>query len=86
MEIKAFLQEITRKRGLSGDEGPVAHWVAERFQEYCDEVKVDKMSSVVGRIKGEGPKLIKKAACMRPPSLFYAGKSLVKEDLHRDGD
>ncbi len=57
MEIKAFLQEITRKRGLSGDEGPVAHWVAERFQEYCDEVKMDKMSSVVGRIKGEGPKL-----------------------------
>ena len=23
---------------------------------------------------------------MRPPSLLYAGKSLVKEDLHRDGD
>lgn len=57
MEIKAFLQEVTTRRGLPGDEGPVAQWVAERFSEYCDEVKVDAMHSVVGRIKGEGPRL-----------------------------
>ena len=57
MEMKAFLQEVTAKRGLPGDEGPVAQWVAERFGEYCDEVKIDAMHSVVGRIKGDGPRL-----------------------------
>ncbi|MGI6694730.1 MAG: M20/M25/M40 family metallo-hydrolase [Christensenellales bacterium] len=57
MEIKAFLREVTAKRGLSGDERPVAQWVAERFKEHCDEVKIDAMNSVVGRIKGEGPRL-----------------------------
>ncbi len=57
MEIKAFLREVTVKRGLSGDEGPAAQWVAERFADYCDEVKIDAMHSVVGRIRGDGPKL-----------------------------
>ena len=57
METKAFLKEVTQRRGLSGDEGPAAQWVAEQFSEYCDEVKIDAMHSVVGRIKGDGPKL-----------------------------
>ena len=57
MEIKAFLREVTSRRGLSGDERPAAQWIAERFSEYCDEVKTDAMFSVVGRIKGEGPRL-----------------------------
>jgi len=57
MELKAFLREVTLQRGLPGDERPVAEWVAGRFSEYCDEVRVDAMHSVVGRIRGEGPRL-----------------------------
>lgn len=58
MKTEDFLREITRIRGLSGDEGLVSAYVAEQFAPYCDEVWVDVMNNVIARKKGPGPKVM----------------------------
>ncbi len=58
MHIEEFLREITKIRGLSGDEKLVSAFVADTFAPYCDEVKVDKMNNVIARKKGKGPKVM----------------------------
>ncbi|MDR3085011.1 MAG: M20/M25/M40 family metallo-hydrolase [Christensenellaceae bacterium] len=59
MEIRAFLAEITAKRGDSGFEGPVAGRIFEEFQKYSKEVSIDKLGNVsaqMGEIGEEGKK------------------------------
>ncbi len=58
MKTEDFLKEITRIRGLSGDEGLVSAWVAEQFAPLCDEVTVDVMNNVVARKRGDGPRVM----------------------------
>ncbi|NLW20739.1 MAG: M42 family metallopeptidase [Clostridiales bacterium] len=58
MRTEDFLRDITAIRGLSGDEGPVADFVADAFRPYCDEVWVDQMHNVIARKKGGGPKVM----------------------------
>ncbi|NLE68565.1 MAG: M42 family metallopeptidase [Clostridiales bacterium] len=58
MKTEDFLREITRIRGLSGDEGLVSAFVAEQFAPYCDEVWVDVMNNVIARKKGPGPRVM----------------------------
>jgi endoglucanase len=58
MQTEDFLREITGIRGLSGDEGLVSAWTAEKFRPYCDEVSIDVMNNVIARMKGEGPRVV----------------------------
>lgn len=58
MEIKQFLREAASTPGLSGNESAVAQYIAECFRPYCDEVFTTPLYSVVGHIKGDGPKVM----------------------------
>ena len=58
MQTEQFLREATAIPGLSGNEEAVANYVAEQFRPYCDEVRVDALYSVIGRIRGRGPKVM----------------------------
>ena len=42
-----LLKELTRLRGVSGDEGEVRGFVIDQAAPYCDEIAVDTMGSVV---------------------------------------
>lgn len=57
-DLSTFLGKITAIRGLSGDEGPVAAEIAEAFRPLCDEVTIDTMSNVIGRIGTIGPRVL----------------------------
>ena len=57
MHTEDFLQEITRIRGLSGDEGLVSEFVSAQFAPYVDEVRTDSLYSVIAHKKGRGPKV-----------------------------
>ena len=58
MDIKAYLADISALPGPSGQEGPVAQALVERFKPLCDEVYVDAMGSVIAHKKGNGPKVM----------------------------
>lgn len=58
MDIKAYLADISALPGPSGQEGPVAQALAERFRPLCDEVWVDPMYNVIAHKKGAGPKVM----------------------------
>ena len=58
MDIKAYLADISALPGPSGQEGPVAQALVERFKPLCDEVYVDAMGSVIAHKKGTGPKVM----------------------------
>lgn len=58
MRIEEFLREATAVPGLSGNEKEIADFTAAAFKEYCDEVSVTPLYSVVGRMKGSGPKIM----------------------------
>lgn len=58
MQIEEFLQQITAIRGLSGDEGQVAAFVAEQFAPLCDEVRIDALNNVIAHKKGDGPRVM----------------------------
>ena len=57
MHTEDFLQEITRIRGLSGDEGLVSEYVSAQFAPFADEVRTDSLYSVIAHKKGKGPKV-----------------------------
>lgn len=58
MRTEDFLREAVALPGLSGNEQAVAQYIANAFQPYCDEVRVDALSSVIGHIRGSGPKVM----------------------------
>ena len=60
MDTLAFLSEITRVPGTSGNEIAVAHALREAFAPYCSEASVDAMGSMtaVARGTGNGPKIM----------------------------
>lgn len=58
MHTEDFLREVTALRGLSGDEGEVAQYIAKQFAPLCDSVQVDAMNNVIAHIKGEGPRVV----------------------------
>jgi putative aminopeptidase FrvX len=55
MDLSALLTKLSRAHGISAYEGPVAELVREEFAEYCHEVRVTKMGSVVGIRHGSAP-------------------------------
>ena len=57
-DLSTFLGSITGLRGLSGDEAPVAKVIAEAFAPLCEEVSIDAMQNVVGRIGSAGPRIM----------------------------
>ena len=61
-----LLKELTRLRGVSGDEGEVRGVVIDQAAPYCDEIAVDTMGSVVAwkRCKKEGAPTVMIAAHM----------------------
>ncbi len=61
-----LLKELTRLRGVSGDEGEVRGFVIDQAAPYCDEITVDTMGSVVAwkRCKKEGAPTVMIAAHM----------------------
>ncbi len=61
-----LLKELTRLRGVSGDEGEVRGFVIDQAAPYCDEIAVDTMGSVVAwkRCKKEGAPTVMIAAHM----------------------
>ena len=58
MQIEDFLREVTALPGLTGNESPVAEYIAEAFRPLADEVTVDVMQNVTARMKGTGPKVM----------------------------
>lgn len=56
MEIKNILEDLTNARGVSGGERGAAEAAAKYLSEICDETSVDKMGSVIGKIKGRSGK------------------------------
>lgn len=58
MQTEAFLREVTSLPGLTGSEAAVAQYIAKAFEPYCDDVRIDALNSVIGHIKGNGPKVM----------------------------
>ncbi len=58
MQIEDFLREVTALPGLTGNESPVAEYIAEAFRPLANEVTVDVMQNVTARMKGTGPKVM----------------------------
>lgn len=57
-DLSVFLGDLVARRGLSGDEGPVAQAVAEAFAPLCDDVQINAMNSVIARIGSGGPRIM----------------------------
>lgn len=57
MNVKG-LENITKIYGPSGHEAQVADYIINEIKDYVDEIKVDKLGSVIARKKGDGPKLM----------------------------
>lgn len=58
MELKQFLQEAAAIQGLTGNEFPVARYIADLFAPLCDEVRITSTGSVIARKRGAGPKVM----------------------------
>ena len=58
MRTEDFLREATALPGLSGNEETTARYIAEAFRPYCDEVQTDPLFSVIGHIRGQGPRVM----------------------------
>ena len=58
MELTEFLREVTATPGLTGNEGPVAQYIKQKWEPLCDEVYITPLNSVIGHIKGVGPKVM----------------------------
>ena len=58
MQTEEFLRKAAALPGLSGNEQAVAQFIAEAFRPLCDEVRIDALNSVIGRIEGRGPKVM----------------------------
>ncbi len=58
MRLEEFLSEVTAVPGLTGQEGPVAEYIAAAFRPLADEVKIDRLNNVIARLKGDGPKVL----------------------------
>lgn len=61
-----LLKELTRLRGVSGDEGEVRAFIMEKAKPFADEIKVDNMGSVIAykRCKDPNAKTVMVAAHM----------------------
>jgi Cellulase M and related proteins len=58
MRTEDFLREATSLPGLSGSEERIARYIEDVFRPLCDEVKTDPLYSVIGHIRGRGPKVM----------------------------
>lgn len=58
MRTEVFLRKAAALPGLSGNEQAVAGFIAESFRPFCDEVRIDALNSVIGHIRGQGPKVM----------------------------
>nr|SIP63193.1 Deblocking aminopeptidase (EC 3.4.11.-) [uncultured bacterium] len=58
MQTEEFLKKAASIPGLSGHEQAVAQFIADAFRPFCDEVRVDQLNSVIGHIKGQGPRVM----------------------------
>lgn len=54
MDLKATLEEMMRRPGVSGYEGEVASYVGSVYQQYCRDVKLDPLGNIIGFRPGEG--------------------------------
>ena len=77
MRTEDFLRQVTALPGLSGNEGEVARFIAEAFRPYCDEVTIDPLNSVIGHIRGNGPKVM---LCAHLDEI-----GLMVSDIEKDG-
>ena len=55
MDCKAFLQRLSEAPGISGYEQVIREMVTEEFQKYADDIRTDKMGSVIALRRGQGP-------------------------------
>lgn len=58
MRTEDFLRQAAALPGLTGNEGPVAQFVAQAFRPLADEVRIDALNSVVAHKRGPGPKVV----------------------------
>ena len=77
MRTEDFLRQVTVLPGLSGNEGEAARFIAEAFRPYCDEVRIDPLNSVIGHIKGSGPRVM---LCAHLDEI-----GLMVSDIEKDG-
>ena len=52
MTFEETLAKLCNLNGISGDESEVASFIIEQIEDYCDEVRVDNMGSVIALKKG----------------------------------
>ena len=58
MELQAFLSEVTAIPGTPGREEAVSRYIASKFEEVCDDVRVDVMENVIARVGSQGPRIM----------------------------
>lgn len=56
--MKELIKRLTEEYGPSGAEGKVANIIKEEITPFVDEVKIDKLGSVIARKKGLGVKVM----------------------------
>jgi putative aminopeptidase FrvX len=54
MDVTALLKKFSNAQGMSGHEEPVREIIVQEFARYADEVRVNKLGSVVGHKYGQG--------------------------------
>ncbi len=58
MRTEEFFREIAAIPATTGSERAVAERIAKAFEPFCDDVRIDKMNSVIAHKKGNGPKVM----------------------------
>lgn len=71
-DILPFLKSMISVAGLSGDEGPVATLIEQKWTPLVDEISRSKIGSIHGLKKGSLPKGITKADSASRPSVLIA--------------
>ena len=54
MKGKEFLQKLSNGNGISGFEYRIKDTIIDAFKEYCDEIEIDKLGSIIALKRGSG--------------------------------
>jgi endoglucanase len=76
VDLTALLKKLSNAQGLSGHEEPIREIIAEEFKRYTDEIRINRLGSVIGIKRGRGAEPRRKimlAAHMDEIGLMVAG-------------
>lgn len=71
-----LIRTLTELTGPTGDEALVQDWIAERWSQFCSDVRRTRVDNVLGKVGGSGPRL---AIMGHADEICYLVKSITPE-------